>query len=62
MRTAMETDERARAKSKAAMLNRLFQNEGLTGELGRIKPETIYDSEQDREDAAMWAAFRGRLH
>ena len=59
MRTAIKRDEDARARWHAAQLNRLFQDQGLTGEPGRIKPETLRDVERDREDAAMWEAFGG---
>lgn len=34
------------AEWKAAELNRLFQQQGLTGELGRITPATVRDGER----------------
>ena len=34
------------AEWKAAGLNRLFQQQGLTGELGRITPATVRDGER----------------
>ena len=54
MRPAYSKDEPVGvpwAEWKAAVLNRLFQQQGVTGELGRITPETIRDGERKAKAA-----------